>query len=207
MAGYEESLVGRTCRSAAEARFEYRVWDEPACCVSRLTAWGTFAGVEERTDVYLIGPDPTVNAKVRDSRLEVKRLIGSTRGLQRWRPDAPVQLPLTSEQFALLLLDLGITGSDVETWIDQERLDPRAVLSNSPTGDVVTAQKRRRRYELDAARAEFTEVDFFGRSYASIAVEAADAETVKRAKNRLGLIGENRPMHCAAAEAARHRRR
>ena len=197
------AVVDGDGRAMPGGRMEYRIWDPMPCCVERLAAMGTPAGVDERTDVYLVGPDHTVNAKVRDEALEVKRLVGSTWGFQRWRPDPAVELPLTSKQLALLLLDLGITGSDVEGWIDREQIDPREILAGSPTGHVVTVGKRRQRYELGTARAEFTEVEFPGLARSSIAVEAIDPETVRQATERLKLVGENRPMHRAAADAAR----
>lgn len=187
----------------ADARVEFRVWDPPDASVSTLMRRGVPNGRDERHDVYLVGPDHTVNAKVRDSSLEVKRLIGTDGGLQRWRPDAPIELPLTDAQLDALLDDLGAARTATRTWSELDRLDPGTVVAATTDGMAIAVAKRRQRFDVGSVRAEFTEARFFGEPHSSIAVEAPEEDAVRQAIGELDLVGENRPMHRAAADAMR----
>lgn len=195
----DEHEHGGNDDAEARHRVEFRLWNPSASSVAKLIACGTRTGSDERTDVYLVGPDDSVNAKLRDSSLEVKRLVSTVGVLERWAPDPPIELPLTSEQLDGLLTDLGIPGNGNEQWGDSELLDPALAVSSASTGSAVPVRKRRQRYEIDGVRAEFTEATFSDETHQSVAVEGPDSEPVRRLIGELGLSGENQAMHNAAA--------
>lgn len=190
-------------RTESRDRVEFRVWNPSAASVKKLKGHGTPSGCDERRDVYLVGPDGTVNAKLRNSALEVKRLVDTVGVLERWAPDPPAELPLTGEQLDGLLSDLGIASRGNEHWSDRDLSDPALAVSNAPNGHVVPVQKQRQRYEIGGIRAEFTAATFFDETHVSIAVEAPESEPVRRVISELDLRGENRAMHQAASDEAR----
>ena len=68
-------------RPYAPARFEYRIWGE---AFPDLPAPDPAA---PSTEVYLLpAAGDEVNAKIRGGALEIKRLLGSEAGLQKWLP-------------------------------------------------------------------------------------------------------------------------
>lgn len=185
-------------------RFELRVWDPETDVLAALQARGRPAGADTSLDHYLVGPDRQVNSKVRDGQLEVKRLIETQDGLQRWRPAWSAALPIEHGDTARLLDELGLTvepagGSDPDlTPLDVEALSD--LVASQPEGVVGTVRKRRQRFELDGLDAEASEVTVEGVAMRCVVVEGTDPSEVARAAGVLGLDGPNRAVHEVVAD-------
>lgn len=185
-------------------RFEFRVWDPDDDVLGALEAIGRPTGTDTSVDRYLVGPDREVNLKVRDDRLELKRLIETRDGLQRWRPSWSADLPIDHGDTARLLDELGLDagptgGSDPHgTPLDVEELS--ALVALQPGGHVGTVRKQRQRFELNGLDAEASEVTVEGVAMSCVVVEGTDPSEVARAARSIGLDGPNRAVHEVVAD-------
>ncbi|WP_040494763.1 hypothetical protein [Ilumatobacter nonamiensis] len=155
----------------------------------------------EKHDVYLVGPNAEVNAKLRESMIEVKHLVERVDALERWSPAWSAELPVEAHAVERLCDELGLPSPSIDdTTVTEAQL--RQILEKSGACDV-PAIKQRRKYDFGDAQIEVVDVTFPDRTIRSVAVEAADESVVQEAVDTFGLDGENRPMHLAAARATR----
>lgn len=165
---------------------------------ARLVDRGVDDGIDERLDIYLIGQDHRVNAKLRGATtLDVKRLVATAGPLEQWRPDPPVELPLAHRVLERLFVDLGIERSHGGPWSDTQLADPASAIADSG-GLAVTTRKRRWRCQVDGVATELVHVHFPAGERTSIAVEDDDHDAVRAVSDRLGLTGPNVAMNLAA---------
>lgn len=191
----------RSSRGRAAARFEFRVWCPPADVVERIEQLPSGGPPGEKNDVYLVGSAADVNAKLRDSTLEVKHLVERVGALERWSPAWSADLPVAPHTVGRLSGELQLRTPNIDdSRVTESQL--RRMLGESG-GCVVPAFKRRRKFECGRAQVEVVDVTFFTRTLRSVAVEAVDESIVRDSIEALGLHGENRPMHLAAARSAR----
>lgn len=167
----------------APARFEYRIWGE---AFPELPAPDQ---VTPSSEVYLLpAAAGGVNAKIRGSALEIKRLLGTRAGLQHWLPALRCPLPLPAAviehelcpALGVRALPLADASYDLERFLD-------AVASAWADVEAVRLVKRRRSFEVAGARAERTRVELGARTVESVAVEAEAFEAARRAVAELGL--------------------
>lgn len=188
---------------STRGRFELRVWDVGPEIVDALAGAHHVDEPETRVDCYLVGPNRSVNAKIRDRALEVKRLVATCDGLQRWRPDAPREAPLTRDGVTALLDDLGLSDPagrglrrgprvDIDTLV--------AIVSSQPDGVAAAVRKWRRRLRVDGVRTECTSVEIGGVVRSCVAIESVQPDEVNRIADRIGLAGTNRAVHDMVAE-------
>jgi hypothetical protein len=169
-------------RPYAPERFEYRIWG------------AAFAGlpapdeVAESAEVYLVPEQTGVNVKFRSGALEIKQLLGTQDGLQRWLPALRCRLPLPAGVIAQdLCAALGVVAPPLTRQhyaLDQllAEVVPALVAIR-----VVPLSKRRRSFEKAGARAERTRVSVGEITLESVAVEAERFDLAARATNQLGL--------------------
>ncbi len=169
-------------RPYAPERFEYRIWG---------TAFPELPAPDaasESAELYLLPEHDGINAKVRRNALEIKRLLGTRRGLQRWLPALRCPMPLPAAVIAQDLCPaLGVPPPRLERrHYDLAQLTEE-VAPALPRVVVVPLSKRRRLLEVAGARAERTQVTVGTLAFESIAVEAESFKTASRAADRLNL--------------------
>ncbi len=198
-------------------RYEWRIWgpelDEQR---SRLEQYGSEGETEVSDDLYLVGPNRHVNAKIRDEVVETKQLVDVRRGFQQWRPDLSESLPARPSTVARLVADLGLdrpaSARHAESklnGLDHDEPEERVARSRlislvvAASGLAVPVLKRRHHFTLGTrARAEAVEITVHGRVRWGVAIESTDVEELDRLRRRLGLDGINTPVHVEAADLA-----
>lgn len=187
-------------------RFELRVWDPDPDAVEALVDRGRPNGAETTEDRYLVGPDRTVNAKLRDGCLEVKRLTGTSGRLERWRPDWSTTLPIDRRAARRLLAELGLrhgsTGMRIGARPPLSEPQVSELVASYSHGRVGIVRKRRRHYLLDGVRAEVTDMAAAGDLLRCVVLEACEPEKVRAMADSIGLDGPNRAVHQVVAELA-----
>jgi len=169
-------------RPYAPERYEYRIWgrafaEPPAPDDVALSA-----------EVYLLPERDGVNAKLRGGALEIKRLLGTQGGLQRWLPALRCPLPLPARVIAQDLCPaLGVAPPS----LTRRRYDAEALCAEVVPAlagvRVVRLCKRRRQFEIAGARAERTRIAVGEIALESAAVEHERFDRAARAAEQLEL--------------------
>jgi hypothetical protein len=157
---------------------------------SRLRRLGVDRGRTTQRKLYLLGARPDVNLKVRDGRLEVKRLVARSGALERWQAAEKRPLPLDPD-WARRALPALLGVSELpglgEAPLSLRALVLRVVLA-SPRIEVVSVQERRHRFDVGPeVQAEIGEARVSGLPVETAAVEGERPGAVRRVALRLGL--------------------
>ncbi len=194
------SDIDATDDAMGNPRFEYRVWGRHAKAQRRLAKLADHETQERINDCYLLTDDSTWNAKVRDNRLKLKRLVAERKGFERWvsgnyyaSDEAPAPFDELCDELDLervrskgsYNLTAAIDGLDPELGI-------RAVF----------VTKRRRRYRIGPLRAEVTDIVIkeTQESLTTLAIEGENLGELIALRKELGLKSEpNVPVHQAIA--------
>jgi hypothetical protein len=184
-----------------QTRYEFRVWgDHPKAC-RKLARLADEESSEEFEDCYLLGNDPKWNAKVRDDKLKVKRLVDRERGFDRWdsnwhRRADTVPSPF-DEVFDELSLDRPQRGKRYSLLRAVSELDEDSATR------AVFVTKSRTRYRIGSVRAEVTQIDVHDTSeeLRTLAIEGNNLNKLVALRRELGLKGHtNVAMHVALDE-------
>jgi hypothetical protein len=181
MASSARSLEALRRPYAAE-RFEYRIWG---------TAFAALPAPDEvasSAEVYLLPEQAGLNVKFRRGTLEIKRLLGTRDGLQRWLPALRCPLPLPAGLIAAELCPaLGVAAPPL-TRRRYELAELLAEVVPALAGvRAVELSKQRRQFEVAGARAERTRVVLGEVTLESLAVEAERFGQAARATEKLAL--------------------
>ena len=165
-----------------EPRFEFRVFGTSlGMAEQRMRDIIPCESIIESREIYLLGHgiDSDRNVKIRNGRLELKRLIEHRQGLQRWQAAGQWEFPVALDTIEAVL--------NPGRSLSQGR-DPAALLSldellrftAQTAGQLVRAHvfKRRFRYTLPACRAEFDQLQVNGATIEAIAIEAELARLI-----------------------------
>ncbi len=138
-------------------------------------------GESEEKNVYLVGLGGVdVNLKIRDARLEVKRLVALDHGLEQWRPDAPARFPLSPAALA------AATGLEADTELDLPGFMHRVLRPSGPA-TAVHVLKCRTHYEGEGVLGETCRLVVNGAHLESVAAEGEDPRRVGAVLAALGL--------------------
>jgi exopolyphosphatase/guanosine-5'-triphosphate,3'-diphosphate pyrophosphatase len=153
--------------------------------------------VAESDELYVLSQESDASVKVRDTRLDVKRLEAvDGNGLEQWHPVLKGSFPLGAADLQLVLDALAVSGERLgrEAYTLAQLLDE--VVEATPGLAAAEVHKRRVHYRLGECLAELTEVTVGNRSARTIAVESEDPELVAATVRELQLAG--RPNVCLA---------
>jgi len=169
-------------------RWEWRTFGESfAEAESRLGALEP-TKVDESDELYILSTRVEGSIKIRDGRLDVKRLEEVNEdGLERWNPVAKAGFPLAADDVARLLLSLGTpVGALARETYDVDQFVEEVV---GPHDDVsaVPVSKHRVHHVVDGCMAEVTDVRSGTRSTRTVAVENEDPAVVRATVQALGL--------------------
>ena len=170
-------------------RWEWRTFGED------LAGFGERLGpaadhVAESDEVYVLSAASDASVKVRDGRMDVKRLERvSDDGLEQWRPVLKAEFPLASADVGVVLDALGVTAEPTR---DEYSLDD--VVRTSADLRAIDVHKRRAHYTFAGCMAELSEIGTDQGSRQTLVFESEDPELVLGAVRALGL--ESRPNVC-----------
>jgi hypothetical protein len=173
------------------ARFEFRVFGQ--CfdeAEQRLRALAPCNAIQESREIYLVGDEHMdwQNIKIRDGKLELKRLVERRSDLERWSPSGqwPFPIPASVMQELLVAND----GSNGEESLPPELSKQQVLeLATGPPLPLSRANvcKRRFRFELAGCRAEVDQLLVNGASIGSLAIESEDPDRVLELRSALRL--------------------
>ncbi len=182
-------------------RYEFRVFaPDLSFVLPRLYGLGGGEEDTESAEQYLIShAADQANTKIRNGRLEVKILIHAEDELEQWLPYAQHEFPLPAGFLRQKLLPLweieaapGLQGD-----YGLERLLSE-VVDAEPGLFRVGVSKRRAKFNLQQARAEYDELRIDGQLIQSVAIESADPGAVLRLRKELGLAEDRNENYVAA---------
>lgn len=191
----DRRTLSHRCRTA---RYEFRAWNVGADLVDRFEQSGDFGECNVICDQYLVGPIGTVNVKIRDGELQVKRLLGFQSGFERWCPTWEPRTPLHEGECVRLWGELGLDAPTLfETIVADEIVD---LASEDPDLVVVDVTKRRREGTVHGVSAEVTELRRGDDTTTSVALEGTDVDRLGAVRSETGLDRyENLAVHVAVA--------
>lgn len=171
-------------------RYEFRVFGDDLSGFARDLAAAAADSSRTRGTEFYIASRLTIDAsvKLRDDRLEVKRLLAREGLLEQWAPSFAKALPVEGEELANEALALlGVDPGTPQTFT----LGRQAILGlirAQPGLAVVEVTKDRTRHTLaGGAFAEHVRLTADARSMQSVAVEAGDPDTAGSLVKRFGL--------------------
>ncbi len=173
-------------------RFEFRVFGHDLDPVAdRLRSLAGDASVSGSDDVYLVSgraASKEFNAKIRDDRLSLKRLVERDGELERWAPVCEEAFPLP-DGFLREALGMGLGGMPALPQGAGETSGAlvRALTAIDLSAGVAFVHKRRHQFTLGDVAAEFDELLINGARIDSVAVEDASAAAVREAMSRLEI--------------------
>jgi len=175
----------------AVPRYEFRIFGTCLGMVGqRLRALAPCDSIGESREVYLLGEDASSerNIKIRDGKLELKRLIERHQGLERWEPAGQWPFPVPCETlWDALSLDDTLNGvralPAMLTCSDLLRLVARHEVPLYRAN----LYKCRFRFSLFDCRAEFDQLRVNGAATESIAIESENPHAVLEAQSALRL--------------------
>ncbi len=182
---------------ADAARYEFRVWGNQEEVWRQLADMAAAEPKQRLADCYLIGDDPSLNTKIRRSRLKVKHLREERLGFQRWSTSWH---RLAEEAKEELLMAGAAPGDPLSE--DYEQMLTDTIDDLEWSGDVrpVLVTKHRRRFRVGSVRAESTTVmvDGMSKLLRTIAIEGYDLHDLIHLRAVLGLEHvPNLPLHTA----------
>jgi exopolyphosphatase/guanosine-5'-triphosphate,3'-diphosphate pyrophosphatase len=170
------------------ARWEWRAFGDAVTDAARRLAALDADAVQESDEVYVLSDRGGPTIKVRDHKLDVKRLIDvDEHGLEQWTPALKAELPVPAADVAEALAGAEASAPELEreTYTLEQLRDE--VVGPSPVLISVDVHKTRRRYTIQDASAELTYVRADGRETQTVAVESADPARVLAALDELGV--------------------
>ena len=182
-------------------RYEFRAWNGVSDAAEALRRAASDSTSETIRDCYVLAQSPSLNAKIRGQRLDVKRLIRRCNDLEQWKPDWSEEAPFSAEAVERLFEDLGRrppaagdSGLDVDAFVGllRSRLDAAWVI------------KRRNHHRFHSVLAEATDIEIerTREVLSCVTLESEDPGAVIEARRRIGLEGvENVPVHLAVARS------
>jgi len=156
----------------------------------RLRARAPVDSISESRETYFIGAVPADdrNLKIRNGRLELKRLVDRQAGLERWQPAGQWAFPVLSGR----VLDL-LPAEDTGHW--RRQLPPQLTCDELlsfvclPEVACYPAEvfKRRFRFDLAPCRAELDQLLVNGAAIQSLAIESTNARALLHLQEELQI--------------------
>jgi exopolyphosphatase/guanosine-5'-triphosphate,3'-diphosphate pyrophosphatase len=184
-------------RAPIVPRWEWRTFGPDLGDAERVLGAMTPERVADSDETYLLSLASDASVKVRDGRVDVKRLERTgDGGLELWRPALKASFPLAAADVATTLAALGAAVAPLaRPAYTREQLRDE-VLGPAPGLRAIGVRKHRAHYTIDGCMAELTELATDAGATRTIAIESEDPELVRTAVRGLGLDGH--PAMCVA---------
>lgn len=156
-----------------------------------------------RHEVYFLSANSRDNVKVRDNRLEVKRLCETNSdGLELWTPALTARFPIAYERLHALWDAWRVPAPEHAGGLRSLSNLLNDCVSHIPSVRTVIATKERARFAVGDCRGEHVVLWIDGTRLESIAVEDEDPSRVLAAAHRLGLTRMPNTSYPRALKAA-----
>lgn len=167
----------------ATPRWEYRCWTNRAHAQSLFAGDWQASPVENRRDLYLIGPDPSFLPKLRDGTIfEIKRLLKTRDGMELWTPGLSTSLPRTPDSSDQL------AAAGMEIFKDaRQPADFIRIAAGAEHWSAVPVDKSRRLFSVDGLRCEVTRVTVAEKQYWTFAAETPELSSLVQLVDKLRL--------------------
>ncbi len=187
-------------------RFEFRAFGRGFGRIARrMRERGRLEQIGDREDLYLLSAsDAEHGVKVRDGRVEVKRLLERRDGLERWAPSHAAELPVAADFVREVLAPaLGLASPSLRREhyaladLLAELVEPEPCLA------AVRVHKRRASFTLEGIRAEHAVLEVDGEELETLALESPDPQALVRMVALFGLREYPNRSYPAALRALR----
>jgi hypothetical protein len=173
-------------------RYEFRVFGRRLAAERKALARCAAADGEDdpRTDTYFVVPKRAdASLKLRDATLDLKLLRCQEDGLELWLPAGRADFPVAPATLRSgFLAPAGLQIDLPDRPVDRDLLIGLASAAPGPVR-LVRIDKRRSRFRIAGAPAEFTRLSVDDEPLETVAVEESDRERALAAVAALGLSG------------------
>lgn len=171
-------------------RFEFRIFEPHLEYLNeKIKVLAKFEKYRESKEIYITSAFAnSLNIKIRDNILDIKKLINTTNGLEQWYPEVKESFPLSRELMmeklipALSLNELAIVD---DTCSLPDFLVEYIKPSNSTFA--VNVVKQRFGYLLEGSIVEYAKVYINGAAIQTVCIESEIENIVKEFRDQLGL--------------------
>lgn len=173
-----------------QPRFEFRAWaDDLGAVRDRIAALAEPYEIRESVEKYIVSAGATdANPKVRGDRLDIKVLIASVEGFERWEPQLKASFPISAEVLRgefYRLLRQPVPALDRESYSYEQFLE--LVAEQVDELAIVEVVKQRRMSSVNGCITEFAHVSIAGTDLHTAAVESVDIDALREARHLTGL--------------------
>ncbi|ARO87738.1 hypothetical protein EBAPG3_008135 [Nitrosospira lacus] len=178
-------------------RFEFRIFGHGFNKMEqRIRKAAPCESINESREIYILGNENSDrNVKIREGKLEFKRLIDRVNGLERWKPTGSMAFPIEraaipDSLFPVSALERALPFPDSLTAMVTEKEFLHHVTQDSLCGHRLyraNVFKRRSRFTLQDCPVEIDWILVNGAAIESIAIESPYAEQVLTVQSALGL--------------------
>jgi hypothetical protein len=178
-------------------RFEFRIFGHDFITLEqRIRKVAPCESMVESREIYILSDENgDHNVKIRNGRLEFKRLIDRVDGLERWKPTGSLEFPIErgaipDKLFPVAALERIPPSPDSLTAMVNEKEFLHHIAQNSLCGPRLyraNVFKRRSRFTLQDCPVEVDRILVNGAAIESIAIESQCAEQVFAVRSALAL--------------------
>jgi hypothetical protein len=178
-------------------RFEFRIFGHDFITLQRrIRKVAPCESIVESREIYILNSENSDrNVKIREGKLEFKRLIDRISGLERWKPTGSLEFPIEraaipDSLFPVSALERTLPFPDSLTALVTEEEFLHHIAQDSLCGPRLyraNVFKRRSRFTLQDCPVEIDWILVNGAAIESIAIESQCAEQVLAVRSALGL--------------------
>jgi hypothetical protein len=171
-------------------RYEFRTFAQNFGMVeTKMRRLSTCEMIRESAEIYIVSATNNENnTKVRDGKMDIKELVETKQGLERWNPRMKGEFPLKTETIQNDVFPaFQVTDPDFSR--DQYTLDQylKELILPHPQLSAVHVFKQRFAFTVNGCITEIANLLINGAGIATIAVELEDIDAILTAKEMLGL--------------------
>lgn len=181
--------------ASAEPRFEFRAFGQDFDAVhykmARLSAPVPKQFQERRSnEIYIVSvTNDTYNTKIRDVKIDIKKLLRTVDALEQWTPVMKNEFPVATDVLATDIFpafDVAIPDLDKQHYSLSDFLQ---LISIHPDLLAVRVNKHRFGYMVNSTICEYGIVMINGARVVTISTESTETEAIKKTIRDVGLIG------------------
>jgi DNA polymerase elongation subunit (family B) len=165
-------------------RFEYRVFDKNLNHKKDFLK-NSFKQIDQKhtNEEYILSKQiHEYNIKIRDNRLDIKKLHSVVDGFEQWDILFKKKFPIQVESLNTLLKKNIVSKKQ---FLDESEL--KVLITSQNNLKLIALSKERIQFEKNTLLAEFTLLEFENKIFHSIALESTNLEELKKYTQILGL--------------------
>jgi hypothetical protein len=173
-----------------QPRFEFRTWADDLTPVwDRIASLAEPYEIRESIETYIVSAATSdANPKVRGDRLDIKVLIASVEGFERWEPQLKASFPISAEVLHnefYRLVKQPVPALDRDSYSYDQFL--QLVSEQADELAIVEVVKQRRLSMVNGCITEFAHVSIAGTDRQTATVESVDLDALREARHLTGL--------------------